>query len=182
LLPGKIDLAPIVISLLSITAAFTDAWRGRIYNWLTLPAIIMGILFWILQNGATGFQFSLVGVMVGFLILIWMYALKFLGAGDVKLLMALGAWGGAKFAVETAVLSVVLGGIFAFFILLFRGRLLEFISKAYNFILGIMMKEMKITPMKFDRTMKMPFGIPMAIAAVWITFANPFQSFGVLPW
>lgn len=182
MLPGKIDFAPILISLISLIAALTDAWRGRIYNWLTLPGLIMGIVFWILQNGAAGFQFAIIGVFVGFLILIWMYALKFLGAGDVKLLMALGAWGGAKFAVETAFLSVVLGGMFAFFILLFRGRLLEFISKAYNFILGILMKEMKITPMKFDRTMKMPFGIPMAIAAIWITFANPFAGMGVFPW
>ena len=72
-----------------------------------------------------------------------------------------------------------LGGFLAFFVLLFRGRLLEFLAKAYTFVLGLMMKEMKATPMKFDRNLKMPFGVPMAAAALWILYADPFLKFGV---
>ena len=45
-----------------------------------------------MQSGWEGFFGSLAGIAIGFAVLILPYLMGILGAGDVKLLMGIGAW------------------------------------------------------------------------------------------
>ncbi|MFD1909231.1 prepilin peptidase [Paenibacillus rhizoplanae] len=57
----------------------------RIPNWITLPALIGGLLLQLIINGWQGLLFSLCGSGAGFLLLLIMYFIGAVGAGDVKL-------------------------------------------------------------------------------------------------
>ncbi len=100
-----------------VIAAATDLWRRRIPNWLTLPllAAALGVA------GATRGGAGLAESFAACLMLACPYVLLFVfaggGAGDAKLMGAIGAWlglaHGAAALVAVAVCGVVLAAAFA---------------------------------------------------------------------
>jgi prepilin peptidase CpaA len=91
-------------------AAYIDWKDHRVPNWLTLSAWVFGVLFHTLLNGWSGLGASLLGTVVGFSTLIIPYALKGMGAGDVKLMASVGAWVGAAVTWQAFLWIVIIGG------------------------------------------------------------------------
>jgi prepilin peptidase CpaA len=177
---GNSQVAYYSIIALSGIAGCTDIARGKIYNWLTLPALAAGLLSGLYYSSFQGLGCAALGAAAGFLLFGWMYFFfKTMGAGDVKMLMALGAWGGAQYSLRVAILSICLGGLFALISLILKGRLISFSKKIYAFFASIVVKELEVAPPKLDRSMTIPFGVPMALAAVWVLTADPFQRWGL---
>ena len=132
--------------------------------------------------GWDGFLNALLGFLAGFCFFGWLFALRFMGGGDVKYLMALGALGGLQFVAEVALLSIGVGGCFSFLILLIRGQLLDFSKRISMSLLSIFIKELEFQLPRIDRTSSFPFGISISIAAVWVVFFHPFEQWGVSLW
>ena len=99
--------------LLAATACWCDVRTRRIPNWLTVPAALLGLLMATAAHGGQGAIASAVGLLVGVLLFFPMFALKGLGAGDVKLLGALGAWLGASLVFGVAFYTSLAGGVLA---------------------------------------------------------------------
>lgn len=77
-------IIPIVMLLLSM---ITDWRRRKIYNWITLPGILLGIFFIVcFHKFSITFLFSYIFM---FFILMIVYSQKAMRGGDVKLLLAL---------------------------------------------------------------------------------------------
>ncbi|MEO7650127.1 MAG: A24 family peptidase [Bryobacteraceae bacterium] len=109
----------ITLSLIVLTAAWTD-WRSRrIPNWLTLPALPVGLAAHTLYGD--GFWSSLMGAGAGFLALFLVFAVGAGGAGDVKLFTAVGAFVGIRNLIAVFVLVAVIGGIGAVIVSLRAG-------------------------------------------------------------
>ena len=66
---------------------------------------------------------ALAGAALGAALLLPFYAIRALGAGDVKLLAGLGALLGPQLLVSVAVYGALVGGVMSAIILLARGRL-----------------------------------------------------------
>ena len=179
---GKINFLSYGIVLISSIAVLTDLFLGKIYNWLTLSGVLLGLISSSYFLGWEGLLQSCLGIGLAFLAFSWMYGFGWLGAGDVKFLMALGAWGGWHYAAEVALLSVLYGGIMAVFLLLIRGRLIVFIKKMYFFLLSIFVKELELYFPPVDQSLRMPFGIAMGIAAVTNLWMHPLSRLGVDLW
>lgn len=79
-------------------ALCTDLRTGLIRNHLTYPAILIGILLAWFLRGTPGLLDSLAGTVLAFALLYIPYAVGWQGAGDVKLMMAVGALEGWRFA------------------------------------------------------------------------------------
>ncbi|NQX49093.1 prepilin peptidase [Paenibacillus tritici] len=123
-----------------LTAAlFTDIRWMRIPNWITLPALLGGLILQTIIKGWPGLLFSLCGGAAGFLLLLIMYFIGAVGAGDVKLFAAIGAWTGVLFSLQVIVYSVLLGAVVGWVIILFRResgrRLRSMISRTAGFLL-----------------------------------------------
>jgi prepilin peptidase CpaA len=179
---GKTEVTMIAVTTISTIAAYTDLKSGKIFNALTLPAAILGLAAALGDLSGISLLGSFTGIAVGFSLMIWLYALRFLGAGDVKLMMALGAWGGPTFAAETAVLSVIVGAVFAAAILIARGRMGTFIGKLKIWLGSMFVRELRWIRPEWDRSLRMPFGVPIAIAAIAEAFGNPLRDFGIYLW
>jgi Flp pilus assembly protein protease CpaA len=106
-------------------AAASDVERRRIPNALTFPVLLLGVLLAALGSGGVALGASLLGVGVGFALLLLPYAVGALGAGDVKAAMALGALVGAGPVVGAVSWALGLGGLFALGLLAFRGGLTD---------------------------------------------------------
>lgn len=116
------------LALLVVVAAIYD-WRyRRITNWLTLSGVLLGIgLNWWVGSAVgpeAGFGplRSLKGLGLAFLIYFPLYLLRGMGAGDVKLMGAVGALAGAANWFGIFILTNILGGLVAVVLLLFKGR------------------------------------------------------------
>jgi prepilin peptidase CpaA len=172
-------LVTYAIIAIAVSGALTDAVCGKIFNWLTIPALVLGIAASSWMGGWAGLSMALLATVAGLFLYGWMFAVGAMGAGDVKFLMALGAWGGLRFVVETALLGVLLGGVFAVLMLVFSGKMPGFIKRMHYFVLTLLVRELELESPKIDHAMTMPFGIPIAVAATWVVLGHPFASMGV---
>lgn len=120
----------------ALLAAFFDLRRGEIPNWLTLGGIALGILSHALLGwSAAGFDaswrgaaFSAVGIGLCSFAPFVCYRLSAMGAGDAKLLAAMGAICGPILGVEAQFYALVALSIFCAIRLTYQGRLLRMLG------------------------------------------------------
>lgn len=103
----------VVTYILLIGALFYDVRERRIPNYLTLTAIASGLALQAIINGAEGLFNSFLGLGFGLLLLFPLFAVSKFGAGDVKLLAAIGTLRGIHFLWRAALLGAVSGGFLA---------------------------------------------------------------------
>jgi prepilin peptidase CpaA len=104
-------------------ALIWDLGTRRIPNVLTFGAAAMALLFHLSSTGATGVGFALAGWLVGALVFFVPFALGGLGAGDVKLLAALGAWLGTGEVLWLAAYAGIAGAVMALVVAAVHGYL-----------------------------------------------------------
>jgi prepilin peptidase CpaA len=130
----------IVPLCLSIWMAWGDIKTRRIPNYLTLGTLLAGLGFQAGFQGWSGLASGLLGMLLGFALLIIVYIIGGIGAGDVKALAALGAWLGPAKTFELFLYMAIFGGIMSVFILWWRGRLWSGLSQGLsslkNFVVG----------------------------------------------
>jgi prepilin peptidase CpaA len=115
-----VDLIPAAVA--SVAAVCDVRWR-RIPNWLTLSALLGGVLLQTVRYGADGIPVALGGAALGLCVLLPFYLIHALGAGDVKLLAGLGALVGPQALVSLAIYAALIGGAISVVILARRGTL-----------------------------------------------------------
>jgi prepilin peptidase CpaA len=107
-------------------AVASDVRYHRVPNLLTLPALCAALLVSPWMGGAGGPLEALGGAALGFALLVGPYAIGGMGAGDVKALMALGAWIGASATLGAAAWALIAAGTFGLAWLALRGELGSF--------------------------------------------------------
>jgi prepilin peptidase CpaA len=113
----------ISVGALLIVACVTDLRTRRIPNALTLSAAATALLFHLLTGGWNAAGWSIAGCVVGALLFFPMFALRGMGAGDVKLLAAVGAWLGPSQVAIAALTTSIAGGLIALAVALGHGYL-----------------------------------------------------------
>ena len=103
----------ILVGAAVVVAAITDCWRGKIYNWLTLPLLALAPAWHFYLRGGDGLLFSLqgFGVMVLGLTVLRLLAGPGLGGGDLKLLAGVGALVGPQVALWALLFTAVSGPV-----------------------------------------------------------------------
>ncbi len=94
--------------IVTSAAAVTDFRCRRIPNWLTLSTFLLGLLFRVGTGGGAGLLDAGLGFVAGFGTLFVLWICGGGGAGDVKLMGALGVWLGGSLTLSVLVLSVVI--------------------------------------------------------------------------
>lgn len=97
------------------TAAISDYRYRRVPNLLTFPAVILGIAVSLLNGGLLGLSSSAAGLFLGIALLSFPYAKGGIGAGDIKLLGAVGAIKGPNFVFVAFLTAAIIGGLMAVF-------------------------------------------------------------------
>lgn len=113
-----------LLGLVLLICVITDIRNRKILNVVTLPAVVIGIVYHSWMSGWNGFLFSGTGFLVGLALLLIPYLLGGMGAGDVKLMAAIGALTGAYFVFYAFFYTAIAGGIIAVLLLLYRQKLL----------------------------------------------------------
>lgn len=117
-------------ALCGVVLAVVSDWRTRrVPNRLTVTMLLIGLIFAALQNGLTGFLNAAAGAALGLAFFLLPFSMGWLGGGDVKLFMGVGALLGSQAIIWVALYSAVAGGVLALLYVLLRlaqsGRLAD---------------------------------------------------------
>jgi len=119
------ELIPLLaVGLATLAAAATDLRRFKVYNALTAPTFVLGLVASTWFGGWEGLTSGVLGAGFGFAVLLAFYAMGGVGAGDVKLLAAIGAWLGPYLTYQVFVASAFAAGIYALGLVAMKGGLL----------------------------------------------------------
>ena len=122
--PFKPELTyPAVAAAVALIGSVTDIKSRRIPNLITFPAFLFGLVLHLALSGWVSLLTSLAaGVICGVVFLIF-YIAGGMGAGDVKLVMAVGCIAGLSHVAYLLVLTALCGGVMAVVVAVARGRL-----------------------------------------------------------
>jgi prepilin peptidase CpaA len=112
-------------------ACVTDVRASRIPNALTFGAAAAALVFHTVAPMGHGFTAAFAGWWVGAAMMFFPFALGGLGAGDVKLVAALGAWLGPMNAVWLAVYAAIAGGVLSVVVATSHGYLKQALANVW---------------------------------------------------
>jgi prepilin peptidase CpaA len=159
-----------VLVILVLVAAVYDARFRRIPNWLVLGGLVLGLGFNALLFEWRGLRYSLLGLGLGLLIYFPLYLLRGMGAGDVKLMAAIGSIVGAANWFGIFVVTALIGGVVAIILLLMRARLRD---SLWN--VGFLLKRLGTLQLPYAReeldisspkSIKLPHGLVIACGSL----------------
>jgi prepilin peptidase CpaA len=108
-----------IILILALTVSlYTDLRKRKIYNIVSLPTIVIAISYYTMNLSWDGFLFSGKGLLVGLSVLLIPYLLGGMGAGDVKLMTAIGALMGPSFVFYSFIYTALIGGAIAILLII----------------------------------------------------------------
>src|SRR5579864_1491700 len=168
--------APVVIAALIavvFTAAVFDVRYRRIPNWVSVSGVVFGItLNAIVYRGLPGVVFSLKGIALSFSIYFVLYALRAMGAGDVKLMAAVGSLVGWQDWLGVFFISAIVGGILALIIVARRGR----VQRTFRNVGFILSQMARLRPaylareeldVRSPQAVSLPHGAVIAVATLF---------------
>lgn len=140
----------VALAIALVVAAVTDWRRRQIDNWLNAGIALAAPLWWWASGLSLwpGVAWQLGVGIAAFAVFAAMFALKWMGGGDVKLLTALALWIEPEWFLRLLVVMALVGGL-----------------------LTLVMGAWHIARRQKDR-LAIPYGVAIAIAGLWVIGAN----------
>lgn len=153
--------------ILTIICIITDYKYKKIYNKITFPGMAIGILTNILFLNSTNnlilsLQNAIYGIILGFILLFIPYYLGGMGAGDVKMLMMVGAFIGPKRIFIVFLISSISGLIYSITAIIKKNGIMGIIIAGNK----ILTKEFLKDKIKDNKAHTLPFAINIGIGTI----------------
>jgi prepilin peptidase CpaA len=155
----------------AVVAAWTD-WRSRrIPNWLTVPALFLGIGVNTLATGWAGAKEAVLGAGLGLGLLLPFVLLRSLGGGDWKLIGALGAFLGPLRLITVLAITVLTAGVMAVLVIVWKRRIGQTLRNLAHMLASLFTLRLPGPELSLDNpdSLKIPFGVAVAVAVVLYT-------------
>lgn len=163
-------LSQALLVLFVTTAALIDLRERRIPNWLSLGGLVLAFGLNLVLHQLSGLWQSLVGLVLAFLIYFALYWLRAMGAGDVKMMAAVGAIVGPWNWMVIFLLSSLIGGLLAVVVVLWRRRFRRTVSNVgYLIYEWIHLRPPYLRRQELD--VSKGFGLPHALSVALGSFA-----------
>lgn len=164
-------MKPVILAgavLLAVVAAWTDFRSRRIPNWLTVPALLVGLAANIAVNGRSGLKASLLGIGLGLFLLLPFVLLRSLGAGDWKLAGALGAFTGPVLLIDLLLGSVFVAGVMAVALIIYKGRVRQTMRNIGHILVSLVTFQLPGSQVSLDNpdSLKVPYGVALAFTVM----------------
>ncbi|MGH9682729.1 MAG: A24 family peptidase [Candidatus Acidiferrales bacterium] len=160
-------------------AGWQDWHTRRIPNWLTVPGLLLGIAVHAWISGWHGAVMSLEGAGLALVILLPLVLLRALGAGDWKLMGALGAFLGPIMFLFVLLTSAFIAGLMAIATLVWTRRVIATAKNLAVLVQGFFVFGIRPNPkisLDTPGLLKLPFGVAAAIGTVACFVAAHFVA------
>jgi prepilin peptidase CpaA len=162
-----------VLIALLVVAGVTDYRSYRIPNWLTFGGATFALVYKtvIAVSPGSAFLMATGGLFLGFLLLLPLYMLHAMGAGDVKLMAMVGAFLGADETLKAVLFAFIAGGIGALGFALAKGRLGRMLRNTWDVLLSL--TSLSLAGVRPDARMhaarsigRLPYGVCICVGTI----------------
>lgn len=167
-----------------LLASWIDYAQHRVPNWLNLALIVLGFVAQAYFLGWSGVGVGFWGLLTGFGLLILPWMMHGMGAGDVKLMAAIGVWMGPLLTLYSFGLGALIGGFVAIVMVVSTGRLRLACAN-----LGVIMAKCSNRQTLFSEfgsakslgtsSQLLPYGVPLTAGTLCILAAKMFGWWGI---
>ncbi len=167
-----------------LLASWIDFSQRRVPNLLNLALIVTGFVAQFSYFGWSGVANGAYGLLAGFGLLIVPWMMHAMGAGDVKLMAAIGVWLGPLMTFYSFALGAVIGGLVAVVMILSTRRLGAACAN-----MAIILNKCSARDTVFseygsvksfgDSTALLPYGVPLTAGTLIMLSAQAFGWWGM---
>ena len=154
----------------AVLAAAWDVWKGRIPNYLTYSGILLGLLARLLLSGWREALDGLAACLLGGGIFLLFFLVRGMGAGDVKLMAAIGAFAGLRQTVVILLTTAIAGGLLAIGYMIFyrRGlRTLQNLAALFRFHMIFGWQAHPEINLENPTAVRMPYALAIAAGTIY---------------
>ncbi len=165
-----------VAVVVSVVAAAFDVTRRRIPNRLTYPTIIGAIVVRALLQRGSGLKAALLGGLLGGGLFVVFFLLRTMGAGDVKLMAAVGCLVGPAKSLQIVLAAAIAGGILALIFSVWRRRLRTTFANIGDLLRFHVLLRGAVHPnlnLSNPEAVRMPYALPIAVGVAYTILMGP---------
>ena len=166
----------VALAAVLVTAICTDLRSSRIPNWLTFPAVGVALLAHAWLGGFPGALFSLAGLGTGLGLFLILYVTGSIGAGDAKLMAAVGAIMGPYDALSSGLLAMIVGGVYALGAMCYQWGFATTGRKLVCAMQGVLLRGGKAWTLELALPFRLRYGL--AVAGGTLLFELGLHPFG----
>jgi prepilin peptidase CpaA len=158
-----------LVLCLTLFAAVVDWRSNRIPNWLTVPGLAIGIVIHTVISGWPGAKMSLEGAALALGLILPFVLLRALGAGDWKLMGAVGAFLGPVLLLFVLLGSIFVAGLMAVVEAIKAGRVKETLRNIAVLLHGFAafgLRPHRDISIDNPAALKLPFGVAIAASTI----------------
>ncbi len=169
---GAPPWAAVVLAALVLAAAATDLRWKKVPFWLTYPAMLIALVGhtldahlagdWRGGPDRLGLVGSLAGLAVGFFPLALFWAAGAIGGGDVKLMAAIGALAGWRFALSALVYGLIAAAVLAVFVMVRQRVVRQTLRRVWHTLALLLVRARPADPTGPDSP-KIPFAVALCV-------------------
>ncbi|MBN1653972.1 MAG: prepilin peptidase [Deltaproteobacteria bacterium] len=165
-------IVPVSILAIASIAAVTDARKGVIPNWLTLPALFGAPSVYGLIQGIDAFVSSLLGLFICGFAPFLLFIRRATGGGDVKLFAAIGSICGVRWGMEIELISLIVAAIYALARLALNGKLMRTLTNSGWLLLDLVLPRARRKEIRPEYMASVRMGGAVLVAALWVILKN----------
>ena len=175
----------LTLFVLVVVAAYFDLKFRLIPNWLSLSGVLLGLGLNVAFSGWEGLWFSAQGLGLALLIYFPLFLLRAMGAGDAKLMAAVGACVGPANWFGIFVVTAVCGAILGLLVAARRSRLRKTFENLYFILVSLRLKRAphELNPeldVRSSRSLRLPHAVSIALGT--LVFLAVGSRPHLLPW
>ncbi|HSW46851.1 MAG TPA: A24 family peptidase [Phycisphaerae bacterium] len=160
-----------------LLASWIDYAQRRVPNWLNAALAAAGFAAQAYFHGLHGVALGAAGAAVGFAVLIVPWLMHGMGAGDVKLMTAIGVWLGPYMTLLSFCVGAVVGGGIAVAMIVGSGRMWCAYANATTIMQKVSDRSTVFSEFgsakSFGSTSQLlPYGVPLTIGTLIVFFGQ----------
>jgi prepilin peptidase CpaA len=163
------ELINYFLAALLALCAVSDIRSNKIFNIVTIPFAISAVALHAFNNGLDGLLFSTEGMATGIALIVLPYIMGGMGAGDVKLMGAVGSFLGAKATLGAFLFIALAGGIYSLALILIRRDVFKGFFSEKLLVLSSMVMLRQYVPIQTESSGQKPrlkYGVAIAFGTI----------------
>jgi prepilin peptidase CpaA len=162
-----------------LLASWIDYSQRKVPNWLNGALAAAGFVAQGTYFGWSGLSAGALGMLVGLGVLILPWAMHGMGAGDVKLMAAVGVWFGPWMTLVSFTLGAAIGGVIAAAMIVWRRRMVEAWRNLGLILIKLRSRDTMFSEFGSAKSLGpspqlLPYGVPLTIGSLIVLSGRVF--------